>query len=118
MGRMLKHSEDAFVEAYIASQCNGPRAARPGPLPRHAGVPTRLAGVPPQIDAAELRARRGELRREWRGFIEGYPRELLGRLVFRHPYAGRMSLDHALGTLEAHLDHHVPQVKRALERSR
>jgi hypothetical protein len=25
-----------------------------------------------------------------------------------------MTLGHALGTLEAHLDHHIPQVERAI----
>jgi hypothetical protein len=29
-----------------------------------------------------------------------------------------MSLAHALGTLEAHLDHHIPQVERALTRGK
>jgi hypothetical protein len=27
-----------------------------------------------------------------------------------------MTLAHALGTLEAHLDHHIPQVERAVTR--
>ena len=90
-----------LVQATLASPL---RVRAPGPV----------ASVPPQIDPAELCARWQELRLEWRGFIESFPGELLGRLVFRHPYAGRMTLDHALGTLQAHLDHHVPQVERAL----
>jgi hypothetical protein len=40
---------------------------------------------------------------------------LEGRLVLRHPFAGRMGLADALAVLQAHLDHHVPQVVRALE---
>jgi hypothetical protein len=77
-------------------------------------APAAVAGVPPEIDAAELRARWDGVRRDWRELLESFPPELVNRLVFRHPRAGRMSLEHALGTLEAHLAHHVPQVRRAL----
>jgi hypothetical protein len=56
------------------------------------------------------------VRRELDELVRSFPPELLDRLVFRHPYAGRMTLAHALGTLEAHLDHHIPQVERAVTR--
>lgn len=77
-------------------------------------APAAVAGVSPAIDPAALRARWDGVRGEWRGLLEAFPAELLDRLVFRHPRAGRMSLEHAVGTLEAHLAHHVPQVERAL----
>jgi hypothetical protein len=80
-------------------------------------APAMVADAPTHIDAAELRARWDAVRRDWRELLESFPPELLGRLVFRHPRAGRMSLDHALGTLEAHLAHHVPQVESALRSS-
>jgi hypothetical protein len=54
------------------------------------------------------------VRGELAALVESFPPVLLDRLVFRHPFAGRMTLAHALGTLQAHLDHHIPQVERAL----
>ena len=77
-------------------------------------APGVVADVPAEIDAAALRTRWDDVRRDWRELAEAFPSDLLGRLVFRHPYGGRMTLAHALGTLEAHLDHHLPQVERAV----
>lgn len=77
-------------------------------------APAVVADAPVAIDPAELRARWDAVRRDWRELLEAFPDELLDRLVFRHPRAGRMSLEHAVGTLEAHLAHHLPQVERAL----
>lgn len=77
-------------------------------------APAVTADVPAHVDADELRARWDGVRRELTELVEAFPPALLDRLVFRHPIAGRMTLAHALGTLEAHLDHHVPQVERAL----
>lgn len=82
--------------------------------PLRVNAPAQVASVPPDVDPAELGARWDGVRREWRELLEAFPPALVDRLVFRHPLAGRMSLEHALGTLEAHLAHHVPQVERAL----
>jgi hypothetical protein len=54
------------------------------------------------------------VRRGWQELLDAFPPGLEGRLVFRHPVAGRLSLADTLAVLQAHLDHHVPQVKRAL----
>jgi len=48
----------------------------------------------------------------------GYPDALLDRACYRHPYAGRLSLDQCLITLQEHLRHHAKQVARIQERSR
>lgn len=85
--------------------------------PLRVRAPGAAGSVPPEIDAAGLRARWDEVRRDLRALLETFPAELQGRLVFRHPYAGRMTLAHALGHLQAHLEHHIPQVQRALNRS-
>jgi hypothetical protein len=83
-------------------------------LPLRFKAPTVAAAVPDTVDPAALRARWEEVRREWRALVEAFPRALAGRLVFRHPVAGRLTLADTLAVLQAHLDHHVPQVKRAL----
>ena len=83
-------------------------------LPLRFKAPTITGDVPRESELPALRARWDEVRRSLDDLVRSFPPELLDRLVFRHPYAGRMTLAHALGTLEAHLDHHIPQVKRAL----
>ena len=83
-------------------------------LPLRIKAPATAGAVPDESDLPALRARWDAVRRDLDELVRSFPPELLSRLVFRHPYAGRMSLAHALGTLEAHLDHHIPQAQRAV----
>jgi len=85
-------------------------------LPLRFRAPDVAASVPDAVDPETLRARWGEVRGGWRELLEGFPAELEGRLVFRHPVAGRLSLADTLAVLQAHLEHHLPQVRRALGR--
>ncbi len=83
-------------------------------LPVRFRAPAVAASVPDAIDPDALRARWAEVRRSWQELLDGFPPELDGRLVFRHPVGGRLCLADTLAVLLAHLEHHVPQVKRAL----
>jgi len=85
-------------------------------LPLRFRAPAVAAVVPDFIEPALLRARWDEVRAGWRELLAAFPADLEGRLVFRHPFAGRMGLSDTLAVLQAHLDHHVPQVERALSR--
>ena len=55
-----------------------------------------------------------EARASWRALLDGFPAALESRLVFRHPFVGLLGLADTLGFLQAHLDHHLRQVERAL----
>lgn len=77
-------------------------------------APAVAATVPDQVDPAALRERWETVRRDLRELLDGFPPEIEGRLVFRHPVAGRLGLADTLAVLQAHLDHHLPQVRRAL----
>jgi hypothetical protein len=83
-------------------------------LPLRFRAPAVTAAVPDVVDPAVLRARWEEVRAGWRELLAAFPADLEGRLVFRHPIAGRMGLADALAVQQAHLDHHVRQVERAL----
>lgn len=89
------------------------QAAIASPL-RHR-APAVTAGVPAESDPEELRARWEEVRAEWRQLLEGFPDDLLDRMVFRHGWVGLMGLPDTLAFLQSHLDHHARQVKRLLE---
>jgi hypothetical protein len=84
-------------------------------LPLRFRAPAVVAVVPEVIDPAALRARWEEVRVGWRQQLEALPAHLEARLLFRHPVAGRMGLSDTLAVLQAHLDHHVLQVERALK---
>jgi hypothetical protein len=83
-------------------------------LPIRVKAPAIASDVPRESELTVLRARWDDVRSGLDELVRSFPPELENRLVFRHPYAGRMTLAHALGTLEAHLDHHIPQVERAV----
>lgn len=128
--QLLHHvvTAEALTVGYVRKKMQaGPALEKAGPAsrlrllavqltlasPLRFRAPGAAAEVPGASDLDALRARWDEVRRELRALVVSFPEELLDRLVFRHPYAGRMTLAHALGTLQAHLDHHIPQVARA-----
>lgn len=103
----------ALPRAGLASRLRllGLRLALRSPLRLRA--PAATATVPATIDPDELRARWDTVRAELATLVEAFPPDLVGRLVFRHPFAGRMSLADTLGFMQAHLEHHLAQVERA-----
>jgi len=60
--------------------------------------------------AKEWRVSRQDLRR----YFEGLEPELFSRQVYKHPFAGRMSLAGMLSFFETHFDRHYRQIKKAL----
>ncbi|MGE0453809.1 MAG: DinB family protein [Vicinamibacteria bacterium] len=86
--------------------------------PLRARAPKVSASVPDQSNLEDLRARWDATRSELKGLLDGFPPELLGRLVFRHPFVGMLTLPHTLGFLQAHFDHHERQVRAALDATR
>ena len=83
-------------------------------LPFRFRAPAVTADVPDEADPAELLARWQETREGLRTLLEGFPDELVDRVVFRHLLVGLMGLHDTLDFLQAHLDHHVRQVERLL----
>lgn len=77
-------------------------------------APAITADVPNEADPAEILALWQETRDGWRKLLEGFPEELLDRMVFRHTLVGLMGLRDTLSFLQTHLDHHVRQVDRQL----
>ena len=45
-------------------------------------------------------------------YIAEYPEELLGKAVYKHPFAGRLDLEGAVSSFVYHQRHHVHQIKR------
>jgi uncharacterized damage-inducible protein DinB len=75
-------------------------------------APAATANPPAAVGLDEARARWDRVRAEWTAFLDSFPPELLGRAVFRHPFAGRMSIAHTLGFMQEHQRHHARQIAR------
>jgi len=77
-------------------------------------APGVTADVPTEIDPDELLRRWDEVRAGWQERLDGFPDELLDRMVFRHMMVGLMGLPDTLSFLQSHLAHHARQVERLL----
>lgn len=55
------------------------------------------------------------LRLELKAHLENVPDGHLHKLVYKHPIAGRLSLPQAMQFFAEHINHHKPQIKKALK---
>jgi hypothetical protein len=53
-----------------------------------------------------------ETRKSLKHFIDQYPEEWMSRGILKHPRAGMINLPDAIRFFNAHLQHHLQQVKR------
>lgn len=77
-------------------------------------APAMSADVPERAALADVAASWDRIRLEMETVLDELPAEMLGRAAFRHPRAGRISLDQALRFMEDHFDHHLRQVEHRL----
>ncbi|MCB0662129.1 MAG: DinB family protein [Saprospiraceae bacterium] len=56
------------------------------------------------------------VRKELRAFLSVLPEEMFEKEVYKHPFAGRLSLEGMLVFFEGHFDRHVKQIKKTLRR--
>jgi uncharacterized damage-inducible protein DinB len=66
---------------------------------------------------AEWRDEWEACRRQWRETLESVPEKLRHRELFKHPLAGYLTLGQTLDFITEHTLHHVPQVKRLVQRA-
>jgi uncharacterized damage-inducible protein DinB len=122
----LTRSDEATL-TYLRKKMQAPAAIPPaGPMswvrmvavaavlrsPVRRKAPSLTANPPAAVGLEEARARWDRVRADWTAFLEAFPPELLGRAVFRHPFAGRMSIAHTLGFMQEHQRHHARQIAR------
>lgn len=77
-------------------------------------APPVAAVVPERLSFNEIEGEWQAVHGGWALMLEEFPSEALDRAVFRHPFAGRMGLGHALRFVEDHLEHHERQIERIL----
>lgn len=54
-------------------------------------------------------------RQDLRRYLESLPPEMFHRSIYRHPFAGRMSLDGMLRFFDGHFERHRKQIERVLK---
>lgn len=67
---------------------------------------------PPVTSLADLEQDWGQTRESLKALVEDYPPQYLNRAIYKHPFAGMLSLNDAFVFMNAHLAHHVGQVGR------
>ena len=68
----------------------------------------------PVLSPEELKVKWPLQRQEMISFIESHHASFGSHLVYRHPYAGRMTMHQMLIFLNEHLGHHMKQIDRIL----
>lgn len=82
----------------------------------HSGLkfkaPAVVADVPAQAHLPALRKQWDSARYQFEDTLTEMPRHLLDKCVFRHPYAGMLTITQTLDFLQDHFSHHARQIAR------
>ncbi|WP_422359267.1 DinB family protein [Reichenbachiella sp.] len=78
-------------------------------------MPRQLPEPSKEISYVELKNQFEKNRLALKELIESFPEEALGKLIFKHPFAGRFSLHQTIKFLEHHYNHHIQQIDRIIK---
>ena len=80
-------------------------------------APDAISGeaLPAQSTLEEVSNRWKIVRADMRAFLNKLPDDILDKEVYKHPFAGKLSLEGMLIFFEAHLDRHEKQIRRTLK---
>ncbi|MCB0550237.1 MAG: DinB family protein [Phaeodactylibacter sp.] len=70
--------------------------------------------LPARSDFQEVSERWRSSRKALREYLESLPEELFQKSIYRHPFAGRMSLEGMVQFFEGHFERHRKQIGRVL----
>lgn len=73
-----------------------------------------VKNTPAPAPLQELEVRWDVLRREFRDFLETVKEENLGKLIYKHPVAGRLNVLQCVVFMHEHFQHHRPQINRTV----
>lgn len=75
-------------------------------------APSYVSSPPNDYNLAEIKEKWGKTRAALEQYIRYYPDELMNRLVYKHPMAGRQALNEAIRSFLYHQRHHKYQINR------
>lgn len=73
-----------------------------------------VENTPEALSVEEITSRWNKSRSDLKEFLEGISDEHSRRLIFKHPIAGMLNAEQAMGFMYEHINHHLPQIKRLL----
>lgn len=75
-----------------------------------------VASTPEALSLKEALARWDQSRDELKQFLETITDQHHRKLVYKHPIAGMLNAEQAVRFMYEHVNHHLPQIKRLLNR--
>jgi uncharacterized damage-inducible protein DinB len=76
-----------------------------------------LANTPPAFPIAELISRWETHHRELRIFLDTIEDKNVKKVIYKHPFAGRLDARQTMVFFREHMNHHLPQIKRLLDQN-
>jgi uncharacterized damage-inducible protein DinB len=84
-------------------------------LPLKFKAPDVIAQKEPEsLPLDELAVKWNAVRAEQENFLQQLPDQHQRRLIYKHPFAGRLNVYQAVAFMREHVNHHLPQIKRLL----
>lgn len=81
-------------------------------LPIRIKVPIEQVKPKTDISWEKVRSEWNECHKNWQALLDKVTEDQLGRLWFRHPVAGSLTLQQTFQFLIEHMEHHLQQLKR------
>lgn len=78
-------------------------------------MPRNLPEPSAERSFGQLKSQFDKNRQSLRELIESFPSEYLNHLIFKHPFAGRLSLYQTVLFIDDHYKHHLRQIDRILK---
>lgn len=75
-----------------------------------------VENTPEALPAEEVIRDWDKSRNDLKQFLESIPSKHYRRLIFKHPIAGMLNAEQALKFMYEHINHHLPQIHRLLNR--
>ncbi|MDX5482782.1 MAG: DinB family protein [Hymenobacteraceae bacterium] len=75
-------------------------------------APAPVATVPDRASLPALRREWNEIRYKMEDVLTELPPQVLDKCLFKHPYAGPLSVSQTLDFIQDHFDHHLRQIQQ------
>ena len=79
--------------------------------------PPVLPDPPEQPEVGMLMQQWEETRKKMKELIQKLPEDMFSRAVMRHPYGGRLNMKQTFSFFQEHVDHHLKQINRLLNKT-
>lgn len=105
----VDHRADQAVEA-IRAYMNNPNPPIPAVAPEHV---TPVAAI---YEFSEISEKWSKLRKEMKDVMFDLGEDMMTKDLYRHPFAGKMGLYHAIEFFDIHFNHHMKAINKFLNK--